>query len=80
MLKDEILSKLEQIFREIFDNQDLSVTRATDASQIEGWDSFMHINLIVAIEENFEVSFTTKEIGQFSCVGDVIDLLATKAS
>lgn len=78
MLKEDILTKLEQIFREIFANQALSISQATDASQIEGWDSFMHINLIVAIEEDFEVTFTTQEIGHFSCVGDVIDLLATK--
>jgi acyl carrier protein len=79
MMKDDVLERLQGIFREVFDDSALEITRSTDASQIDGWDSFMHINLIVAIEETFVITFTTQEIGQFTCVGDVVDLLTTKS-
>ncbi len=78
-MKDDVLERLQGIFREVFDDSALEITRSTDASQIDGWDSFMHINLIVAIEETFVITFTTQEIGQFTCVGDVVDLLTTKS-
>ena len=72
------IDSLQEVFRSVFNRPDLKVTRETNATDIEGWDSLMHINLIVAIEEQFDVSFTTEEIGSFTCVGDVLDLLQAK--
>jgi acyl carrier protein len=73
-----ILDRLNTIFRSAFDDESLVIGRKTTAADIEGWDSFMHVNLIVAIEEHFNVAFSTAEIGSFTCVGDVADLLGKK--
>jgi acyl carrier protein len=73
-----ILDRLNTIFREVFADDAIVVTRATDASQIPAWDSFNHISLITSIEDAFSVQFTTREIGAFTCVGDVVDLLVQK--
>lgn len=75
-----MLSRLESLFRGVFDQPALQITRGTSAKDIAGWDSFAHVNLIVAIEEDFGIRFTTREIGAFTCVGDVIDLLARKVA
>ena len=73
-----ILDRLHDVFRQIFDRPDLRISRDTAAKDIAGWDSFTHVNLIVAIEEAFGVAFTTREIGSFANVGDVVDLLRGK--
>jgi acyl carrier protein len=78
MSSDSIHSRLTAVFRDVFDNRTLVISPATTAKDVEGWDSYAHVNLIVAIEETFGVAFTTREIGSFSCVGDVIDLLRHK--
>ena len=51
------------MFREVFRDPGLVICRATTAMDIQGWDSFRHLNLIVAIEAEFDVSFTTRELG-----------------
>jgi acyl carrier protein len=73
-----ILERLNGVFRDVFADETIVVTRDTNASQIPAWDSFNHISLITSIEETFSVQFTTREIGAFTCVGDVVDLLLQK--
>lgn len=72
------LERLNSIFREVFGDESIVVSRATNATEIPAWDSFNHISLITSIEDAFSVQFTTREIGSFTCVGDVLDLLAKK--
>lgn len=76
----DILTPLTAVFREVFDDATLVIGRDTSARDISHWDSFAHINLIVGIEEAFQVQFSTADIGAFTCVGDVIDRLAGKAA
>lgn len=77
-MNKEIFDTVTEVFREIFDDEDLIITPETNASKIADWDSYNHINLIVALETRFEVSFTTKEIGSMTCVGDLLSLLDDK--
>jgi acyl carrier protein len=77
-MNKEIFDTVTEVFREIFDDEDLIITPETNASTIDDWDSYNHINLIVALETRFEVSFTTKEIGSMTCVGDLLSLLDDK--
>lgn len=74
------LNALQDVFRSVFDSPELEIKMETNAADIEVWDSLMHINLIVAIEERFDVSFTTLEIGSFTCVGDVLKLVQAKTA
>ena len=74
----ELLEQVTSIFHEVFDNSELTITLDTNASHIEGWDSFAHINLIVAFEEKFNIQFTTPEISELTCVGDMLTLLHKK--
>ena len=70
--------KLKSIFREVFDDPELEVNENTTASDISGWDSFNHINLVMAIEDEFSISFSTSEIGKMAHVGDLEKLLRKK--
>ena len=73
-----LLEKVKEVFREVFNDPKLGITEQTNASHVAGWDSFAHINLIVALEERFQISFTTKEISSLTCVGDLLQLLHKK--
>lgn len=74
----EILEKVQQIFRDVFDNSRLIIDRATRSKDIEEWDSLKNINLIVAIEKEFIVKFTLSELVSLEDVGAMIDLIGKK--
>ncbi len=78
MEKNEILSKVEDIFKDVLDNEDIVLARETTANDVEEWDSLSHIQLIVAIEKAFKIKFTSKEILSWKNVGEMIDCIATK--
>jgi acyl carrier protein len=63
--------RVESVFQEVFDDEDLVLTDATSAKTLANWDSFAQVKLIVALEEEFEVKFTTDEVATLSNVGDL---------
>ena len=72
--------KILEIFREVFNNPELEVMETTTAADVDGWDSFNHLNLIMSLEESYSVSFSTVEIGQMAHVGNLVQLLEKKIS
>lgn len=70
--------RLTQTFRSTFGKPDIAVSRTTTASDVKEWDSLMHINLIVAVEKEFKIRFTTKEVMALNNVGDLADTIALK--
>ncbi|MCB0344513.1 MAG: acyl carrier protein [Bdellovibrionales bacterium] len=75
-----IEERVLEVFRDVFDDPNLQVTAETNASHVDDWDSFNHINLIVSLEEAFDVKFSTQEIGSMTCVGDLYTLLREKGA
>ena len=78
MEKNQILEEVQEIFREVLDNEEIVLTNETTADDIEEWDSLTHIQLIVAIEKHFKIKFTSKEILSWQNVGEMIDCIASK--
>lgn len=75
MTRKEVYDKLIEIFREIFDDETLIINDKTTAKDIEEWDSFQQINLIVSIEEIFQVDIPLKKVNQMENVGQMIDYI-----
>lgn len=65
----DVRDKLNGIFREVFKDDGIQIRPETTANDIEGWDSFSHVTLIVAIETRFNIKFSLKEIMGFKNVG-----------
>ena len=78
MEKSQILEEVQEIFRDVLDNEDIELANETVADDIEEWDSLSHIQLIVAIEKHFKIKFTSKEILSWKNVGEMIDCISTK--
>ncbi|MDR1288730.1 MAG: acyl carrier protein [Treponema sp.] len=75
MERGEILSQVQDIFRDQLDDGDVTLRDETTAADVDGWDSLMHLQLIVAIENHFKVKFSSKEIMSWKNVGEMIDCL-----
>ncbi len=78
MSRDEILAKVNVIFREIFDDDGLVVGEKTSAEDIEDWDSLEQINILVAMEKLFSIKFAVSDVEGLKNVGDTIDLIERK--
>jgi acyl carrier protein len=75
---NDVQDRLADTIRDVFDDPALQINRATTAADVEGWDSLTHINLIVAVEKEFRVRFTTAEVTSLKNVGDLIDAVGRK--
>jgi acyl carrier protein len=75
-----VTQRLSGIFQEVFDDPSLQVTDHMTAADVDGWDSLTHINLIVAVEKEFQIRLTTAEIRSLKNAGDFIGLIAKKAA
>jgi len=73
-----LLAELQEIFRDIFDDPTLVITRESNASTIEDWDSLTHTNLVTAIEKQYKIRFALGELQELKNVGDMIDLIRKK--
>ena len=74
----DILKKLQPIFQDIFEDDDLLITAESSADSVEGWDSLAHIVLIFAIEQEFKIKFALGELEAMKDVGDMVELMQKK--
>lgn len=72
------LEKVTAILREVLDQPSLVLTGDTTAADVEGWDSFAQINLIMGLEDAYQIQFSTEEIGRMGRVSDLISLIESK--
>jgi acyl carrier protein len=77
---DEIMTRIQTVFRDVFDDPQLAVTAASTASEVPGWDSLSNINLVFAIEREFKVKFALGQIQELSNVGEMAALIQKKRS
>lgn len=75
MTREEVFERLNMVFREVFDDEDIVVTDSTTADDIEDWDSFEHINLIVAVEEEFSFKIPMGKTVTMKNVGEMADII-----
>ena len=75
MTRDEAYKKLDEVFWDVFDDEEIHVKDETTADDIEDWDSLEHINLIVAVEKKFGIKFNMGEVNSFENVGQMMDII-----
>ena len=72
------LEKLTDIFRTLFNDPDLVLRDGLVATDVPGWDSFNHVNLMIIIEQEFGVKFTNEEVVKMQNVADLKNVLKGK--
>jgi acyl carrier protein len=75
-----VYTRLTDIFHDVLDNDEIVLAPQLTASDVEGWDSLAHVRLILTIEKAFRVSFTASEVGRLKNVGELANLIQSKAS
>ncbi len=78
MSRDEIMETVQEIFRDVFDDETLTISDNTNSDDIEDWDSLEHIALIVSMEKEFIMKFDIREVNKLENVGQMIDLIKRK--
>ena len=78
MNKDEILDSLQNVFRNVFDDDSILITLETTSEDIDKWDSLENINLIMAIENHFHIKFSMAEMKLTQKVGSLVNLIYEK--
>ena len=76
--KKQILIKLQNIFRIIFDDDSIKLNSNTTAEDIEEWDSLNQIRIILACEKEFSVKLNPREINDFINIGEMVEHLFSK--
>jgi acyl carrier protein len=79
MQSPDIYARLTQIFHDLFDDPELVLSPTLTAKDIEGWDSLNHVRLVLSVQKAFEVRFSAAEIGRLTNVGELVQLIASKA-
>ncbi len=70
-----LMERLNNVFREVFDDESIIINENTTSEDIEDWDSLEHINLIGAVEEEFGMRFKMKEVSSMKNVGEMMNII-----
>ena len=73
MSRDEIFTRLNEVFQDVFGDDDITVTDETTAADVEGWDSLRHITLLAAVEDEFDIEFSMGQTVGMKNVGEMVD-------
>lgn len=76
----DVYTGLTEIFHDVFMRDDLVLTPELNAKQVQGWDSFKQIEIIMASEEKWGIKFNTRELDSLRSVGDLAKMVATKTA
>ena len=74
----EMLPRLQDIFRDVFDDARLVIGPESSAKTVPGWDSLIHVTLVAAIEQEFHIRFALGELETLRDVGDMMELIGRK--
>jgi acyl carrier protein len=78
--RDVLRQRLQQVFREVFDDDRIIIEEGTTAEDIDEWDSLTHITLIVAAEKEFGLRLNAAEVGKLANVGALLDILVVRST
>lgn len=75
MSREEIYERINEVFQDVFGDDDITVNDDTTAKDIDGWDSLRHITLLAAIEDEFDIEFSMGQTVKMKNVGEMVDYI-----
>ena len=75
MTREEVFERLNAVFREVLDDDTIELQEETVADDVDGWDSFEHINLVVAVEDEFDFKIPMGKVVTMKNVGEMVDVI-----
>lgn len=78
MERNDIMTQVQEVFRDELELDDLVLEDETTADDVEEWDSLSHVQLVVALEKSFNIKFTSREILSWDNIGDLVDCISKK--
>ncbi|EOS80214.1 acyl carrier protein [Dorea sp. 5-2] len=75
MTREEVYVRLNEVFRDVLDDETIELNDQTVADDVDGWDSFEHINLVVAVEEEFSFKIPMGKVVTMKNVGEMVDII-----
>ena len=78
MTREAVFDKLNEVLRDVFEDDEITVEDSTTAADVDGWDSLEHINLINAVEQEFDIKFNMGQIVSMKNVGEMADIIISK--
>ena len=78
MSREEVYARLKEVFVDVFDDESIEISDSTVSTDVEGWDSLMHITLIGVIEDEFDIKFDMDDLPKMKNVGVMVDMIQEK--
>lgn len=78
MSREEVMKRLNDVFRNMFDDETIELNDDTTSDDIEDWDSLEHINLLVSVEQEFNMKFNMNEVTNMKNVGEMVDIILSR--
>ncbi len=78
MTREEVYETLNEVFRDVFDDESIEVNDETTSDDIDDWDSLEHINLIAAVEQEFGMKFNMGQVVTMKNVGEMVDIILSQ--
>lgn len=78
MTREAVYETLNEVFRDVFDDESIEVSDSTTSDDIEDWDSLEHINLIAAVEQEFGIKFNMGQVVTMKNVGEMVDIILSQ--
>ena len=75
----DVTDRLTEVFRTTFGDEMLVLEPGMTADDVAGWDSVTHIMLIYAIEDEFGIKFSSRDLEQLTCIGDLVEIVQRRA-
>ena len=75
MSREDIYERLNEVFQDVFGDDDIRVNDNTTAADVDGWDSLRHITLLAAIEDEFDIEFSMGATVKMKNVGEMVDYI-----
>jgi acyl carrier protein len=78
--RELIKSRLNKVFKEVFDDDSIEIFDDMTARDIEEWDSLMHVVFVVSVEKEFKIKLNAAEVGKLKNVGEILDIIEAKSA